>query len=199
MNKLLLVLILLGIFLGLLVSCASAANVVSLNPQTVELHPGSSKNVQIVLDSVPKGLSGFNITISVLDPKTAEITAFSFPDWGKWHMKSTIPSSSVWIKTIDLDNKVRSGDTNVLLGTITLTGKKVGTTNLNLTKIEIVDDGGISINPIVIAGEVCVSDNGSSEPMQSPTNPAKGSMKAPGFEIIYGLVSLLAVFLHKRK
>jgi hypothetical protein len=152
-----------------------------------------------MLDSVPKGLLGFNITISVLDPETTEITAVSFPDWGKWHMKSTIPSSSVWIKTIDLDNKVRSGGTNVLLGTITLTGKKVGTTNLNLTETEIGDDDGISIKPIVIAGKVCVSVNESSEPMQSPTNRAEGSKKTPDFEIIYGLVSLLAVFLHKRK
>ncbi len=35
-------------------------------------------------------------------------------------------------KTVDLENKVVSGNKNVLLGTITITGKKAGTTDLNI-------------------------------------------------------------------
>ncbi len=159
MNKLLRILILLGIFLGLGVSCASASNVVSFNPQTVELSPGSSQNVQIIMDEVPDGLSGFNITISVLDPEIAEITAVSFPSWGMMPRNSTIPSSSVWIKVSDLDKKVGSGDTNVLLGTITLTGKKAGTTDLNIPKTQISADGGSLINPVIVAGKIHVSDD----------------------------------------
>jgi hypothetical protein len=65
MNKYLRVSVLRGVILGLGISCASAASVVSLNPQTVELHPGSSQSVKIMMDSVPKGLSGSNIIISV--------------------------------------------------------------------------------------------------------------------------------------
>ncbi len=159
MNKLLRILILLGIFLGLGVSCASASNVVSFNPQTVELSPGSSQNVQIVMDEVPDGLSGFNITISVLDPEIAEITGVSFPSWGMMPRNSTIPSSSVWIKVSDLDKKVGSGDTNVLMGTITLTGKKEGTTDLNIPKTQISADGGSLINPVIVAGKIHVSDD----------------------------------------
>ena len=81
MDKLYRVLILLGIFLGLGISCASAANVVTFDPQTVEVYPGSSQDVKIVMDEVPDGLAGFNITISILDPEIAEITAVSFPSW----------------------------------------------------------------------------------------------------------------------
>ena len=124
MNKLLRVLILLGIFLGLGISCVSAANVVSFIPQTVELHPGSSQNVQIAMNEVPTGLSGFNITISVLDPEIAEITAVSFPGWNAMPRNSKIPSSSVWIKAVDLNDQVVASNTNVLLGTITITGKR---------------------------------------------------------------------------
>jgi len=151
---------------------------ISFNPQKVELFPGSSQNVQIVLDSVPKGLSGFNITISVLDPETTEITAISFPDWGKWHMKSTIPSSSVWIKTIDLDNKVRSGDTNVLLGTITLTGKQAGTTDLRIPKTKMSDDAGSLISPVVTAGKVNVVVNALKAPVAT-FSASPISRKAP--------------------
>lgn len=138
------------------------------------------------MDSVPKGLSGSNITISVSDPKIAEITAVLIPDWGTLNRKSTAPSNSVWIEAVDVSKKVNPGDKNVLLGTITLTGKMVGTTNLSILPTEIDDDNGNPINPVVIAGNVHNTATG-------------GSKKTPGFEIIYGLVSLLAVFLHKRK
>jgi len=50
--------------------------------KTVEMQPGSSQDVQIVMDKVPAGLAGFDITISVSDPEIAEITAVSFPSWG---------------------------------------------------------------------------------------------------------------------
>jgi hypothetical protein len=47
---------------------------------TVELRPDSSQDVQIVMDSVPMGLSGFKITLSVSDPTIAQISAVSFPN-----------------------------------------------------------------------------------------------------------------------
>ena len=171
MNKLLRVLILLGIFLGLGISCVSAANVVSFIPQTVELHPGSSQNVQIAMDEVPTGLSGFNITISVLDPEIAEITAVSFPGWNAMPRNSTIPSSSVWIKAVDLNDQVVSGNTNVLLGTITLTGKKEGTTDLSIPKTTISDDNGSSINPVVNTGKINVT-SAQKTPAITWSNPA---------------------------
>ncbi|MDQ1254120.1 MAG: hypothetical protein QG646_3340, partial [Euryarchaeota archaeon] len=71
MSKLLRVLILLVAFLGLGVTCASAAHVISLNPQTIDLRPDATQNVQIVMDKVPTGISGFNVTISISDPAVA--------------------------------------------------------------------------------------------------------------------------------
>ena len=161
MNKLFRVLILLGIFLGLGISCASAAHVVSFNPQTVEVKPGSSQSVQIVMDEVPSGLSGFNLTISISDPEIAEITAVSLPGWGQLPRNSAVPSSSVWIKTVDLENKVVSGNKNVLLGTITITGKKAGTTDLNIPAGFYDPDGDFSehITPSVIKGSIKVLGN----------------------------------------
>jgi hypothetical protein len=215
MNKLHRVFILLFIFLGLGVPCAWAAHFVSFYPQTVEMHPGISQDIKIVMDEVPDGLSGFNITVSVSNPEIAEITAVSFPDWGMWPRNSTIPSNSIWIKTADLDNKVRAGDTNVLLGIITLTGKKAGTADLSILRAKISDDNGSLINPNVITGNlkqnstevdqgfdqknIAVNVEQTSEPTQSPSTSSEGSKKTPGFEIIYGIVSLLSAFLLKGK
>ncbi|HHV24815.1 MAG TPA: hypothetical protein GXX65_09930, partial [Methanosarcina sp.] len=175
MNKLFRVLILLGVFLGLGISCASAAHVVSFNPQTVEVQPGSSQNFQIVMDEVPAGLAGFNITISVSDPEIAEITAVSFPSWGQLPRNSSFPSSSVWIKTVDLENKVVPGNTNVLLGTITLTGKKAGTAYLDVPKTTISADGGSSINPAVVKGSLSVL--GDEPPVVDKESPVINNVK----------------------
>jgi PGF-pre-PGF domain-containing protein len=167
MNKLLKILFLLGIFLGLGISCASAADVtVSFDPQTVELNKGSSQNVQIVMNEVPAGLSGFNITISIKDPTIAEITSVSSPDWNgvPVNSTSTSPSNSVWIKAVNFD-QVHAGDTNVLLGTIIITAKKSGTSNLNIVPTEIDDANGDLINPDVISGKIHVLGN------TSPVSP----------------------------
>ena len=139
MNKLYKVLILL-VFFGLGIPCASAANNISFNPQTTQMDIGSSQNIQLVLDEVPDGLSGFSLNISVLDPEIVEITTVSFPDWSSLETNSTVPSSSVWIQAIDLNKtdpddeigQIKPGETNVLLGTITITGKKAGTSDLNI-------------------------------------------------------------------
>ena len=125
---------------------------------TVELRPDSSQDVQIVMDSVPMGLSGFKITLSVSDPTIAQISAVSFPNWATLNSSSALPSSSVWIKAADLSNQVLPGKTNVLLGTITIVGKKIGTADLSILPAKISDDNGTSINTAMITGKVIVSD-----------------------------------------
>jgi len=129
---------------------------ISFDPQIVEVRAGSSQEVQIVMDEVPDGLSGFNITVSISDSEIAEITAVSFPDWGMLPRNSTVPSGSIWIKAADLGSQVGPGDTNVLLGTITLTGKKEGTSDLNIPRTMINDDTGSLITPLVNTGTVRV-------------------------------------------
>jgi len=116
--------------------CASAANTTSFIPQTVEMNMGFSQNVEIVMDEVPYGMSGFNITISVSDPEIAEITAASFPGWNTVTKNSTseVPSSSVWITSFDGNGEVVAGSKNVSLGNITITGKQAGTANLNISE-----------------------------------------------------------------
>ena len=108
MNKLFRVLLLLGICLGLGVSCAAAANpVITLNPQNFNLQPDATQNVEIVMGEIPTaGLSGYNITISIQDPDIAEITDVSFPSWATLHSNDAFPSNSGWIQAIDLIKKL---------------------------------------------------------------------------------------------
>lgn len=149
------------LFLIPISSMASAANI-SFNPQTIETNMDSSQNIQVVMDKVPDGLAGFNLTISVSDPKIAEITAASSPGWNliKKHSVSTVPSSSIWIKAIDLNRKVEPGATNVSLGNITLNGTKIGTTNLSIQPNRVNDDNGSAITLTIIQGKINIlADN----------------------------------------
>jgi uncharacterized repeat protein (TIGR01451 family) len=150
---------------------APNATVISFNPQIVDLDPGSSQNVQIILNSVPNGLAGSNITISVSNPEIAEITAASSPSWSgiKKNSTSPVPSSSVWIKAVDLEDNINSGNTNISLGTINITAKKSGTANLTILPDMITADGGSSINPDLNIGTINVS--GQSEPVVPPVVP----------------------------
>ena len=58
-----------------------------------------------------------------------------------------------------LNDQIVSGDTNVLLGTITVTGKKAGTTDLSIPTTKISADGGSLIIPVVNTGNIRVLDD----------------------------------------
>jgi hypothetical protein len=123
------------------------------------------------MDSAPYGLTGYSATISISDPEIAEITAVSFPSWGLMPKNSAVPSSSVWMETVDLGKQVNSNDGNVLLGTITLSGKKAGTTDLSILPKLITADGGSTINPDLKTGKIKVT-SARTTPTITWNNPA---------------------------
>ena len=161
------------VFFGLGIPCASAANTISFDPQTSQMVKDYSQNIRIVMDEVPDGLSGFNFTISVLDPKNSQITAVSFPTWSSLPKNSPVPSDSVVIQALDINKtdptnelgEIKPGATNVLLGTITLSGNKVGTTNLSIQPNLISDDNGNIINPVINQGIINVVANDNKAPV----------------------------------
>ena len=129
---------------------------ISFNPQVIKVNPHSSQSLRILMDKVPaNGLASYNITISVLNPTIANITAVSPPDWAGVSNTSIVPSSSVWIKAVNL-GQVHAGDTNVSLGVINLTGIKEGSSDINIVSTEMNADNGDLINPSVIASKVTV-------------------------------------------
>ncbi len=165
MSTLYRVCVILLVFFVLEISCASAANVVSFDPHTVEMFQNSSHDFQIIMDEFPQGLSGFNMTISVSDPEIAEITSVTFPGWNAIPSNSTLPSSSVWIKGIDLSNQIVSGNTSVLLANITLKGKEIGNTNLTISNIFYDPDGSFTEHSIpgVIRSKINVLEEKNNE------------------------------------
>lgn len=125
----------------------------ALTPPCIEVIPIyciSSKNTEtafnITIDDLPNGLSGYNITVSLSNSSVAEIEAIEFPEWALLHQNSSLPSSSAWVKAVDLDDEVKEGERNVVLATITIKALNEGITSINIDVNKLDDDNGYPIN-----------------------------------------------------
>ncbi|HEC76023.1 MAG TPA: hypothetical protein ENI33_02045 [Thermoplasmatales archaeon] len=113
----------------------------------------------IILSEAPNGLSGYNLTISLYDSKIAIIKEVIFPPWATLYINSSLPSDSIWIKAVDLNNEIKEGATNIVLATIIFESKAEGNTCVNLTITKIDDDEGYPIDVIVENASLAVFIN----------------------------------------
>ena len=138
-----------------LLVAAAAASVVSIgNGQVTSI--GGTASLNIAIDSVPAGLSGYNINVSVADPTIATIAGVSFPSWATLNLNSSIPASSVNIDAVDLSDQIQTGATDVPLGTVIIRGLKGGSTPIQITVNEFDDDLGNPVSPTVEPGTFSV-------------------------------------------
>ena len=135
---------------------AAFAETISFSPAEKSVAQGSNTTFDIVLDSAPKGLAGYEVNVSLSDPAIGEITGVQFPDWAMLNKNGSFPSDDVMISGVDLGRKVDNGSTNVLLATVTVQGDKVGTADVNVTVKEIDAIGGSAIPTVVTAGRLDV-------------------------------------------
>lgn len=94
---------------------------------------GENATVPIVLDSAPNGLSGYSITVALMDPAVAELTAVEFPEWAGMKSSTAVPSGKAVLRAADLSMQVPVGATNVTLAVLTVTGRAAGTTGITVT------------------------------------------------------------------
>jgi hypothetical protein len=149
--------------LSLLVAGAAADTIQVQNVQVNTI--GGIIPVNIVLDTTPAGIAGYDITISLSNSSVATITDVSFPSWSLLNESTTLPASSVRVRTVDLYEKVNASDTDVPFGTITLEGKAVGSTDVVVTIKNITSDDGKSFTPAVQSGMFTVESSARSQPI----------------------------------
>lgn len=152
--------ILLAIILAIFAVTPALASQITVEDKVVS--EGETTNVNLTLDSVPDGLSGYNITISLSSPGVAEIKSVNYPTWAALNDNSSFPADSVWLKAVDLNEEVQDGATNVKLATLTLSGESSGVTELNVTVNKLDDDNGDPIAPSTVEGTLTVSGNNTS-------------------------------------
>lgn len=148
-RKLLLVALLV---VALLVTPALAA---TISAHSTTAYVGQApKEVNIVLDSAPAGLSGYDITVSVSNPALATIAAASKPRWATIGTVGATPAASVQITGADINDQIRAGATGILLGTVAVRALDAGTVDLTITVTALDDDTGTPITATTQAGTI---------------------------------------------
>lgn len=129
--------------------------------------PGSTGTSSLVLDSVPQGLAGFKINLTMHPAGIARPVSVSFPSaFSGMKSNTTLPADEVRVVGVDLMKTVEAGATNVSLCTFTLQGQATGSASLLLSVGELTDDAGSPIEATLKNGSVIV---GSVSPTPTPT------------------------------
>ena len=162
--KLNLIIIWILIISGFFVSGVSAA-VLSVSPVTIQ--PGGTGSVILSLDSVPAGLSGYQVKVSSDNQAVVNITGVSFPDWASLSEATPGDGGLYNLKGIDLNSKVESGATNVTLAIITFSATGTGKAQIIIKDPQIDDDSGNAIQSELNPGQIEVQ--GASGPTVQPT------------------------------
>ena len=109
------------------------------------------------LSKVPAGLSGGNISITLMNPAAGTITAITPPSWAALNKTSVVPGASAWIDSVDIDQQVQSGATDIPMGTITIQGNNPGESEIALRVLELDADNGAAITSDVVNGQITVT------------------------------------------
>jgi PKD repeat protein len=136
--------------------------------------PGGSAECSIILDQVaPGGFSGYEITVGLTDPGIAEITAVKFPSWAGLNSRGKVPSDSLMLKGADGVNKIKDGDRNILLATLTIRGDAEGESGLSVNVTRVEDESGAPVSYEGKQGKVTVKrpaeTGGTTDSAMSPT------------------------------
>jgi len=124
---------------------------------SVDILPGQSGTLQVVLSEAPNGVSGFRLDFTLNDPAVAEIVAVSLPNFGLIQT-DMISSSHVTTIVADLNGLINAGDTNTTLSTLNILGTGTGSTQINVVVNTMDDDDGFSVAVPISAGTVSVSN-----------------------------------------
>lgn len=129
---------------------------ISLDIQNLVIPKRFERSLNLSIDSVPDGLSGYNISISVSDASIINITSIEFPEWTALFYNSSLPGDSVWLKAVDLDNKVQIGAGNLILSTLKIKGGNPGNASIIINVNSMDDDNGEAIDPITVSTRINV-------------------------------------------
>jgi Predicted solute binding protein len=163
------------------VAVASPTPTVSVGNDTIETD--ETTTVDVVLSEAPDGLSGFNLTVSVVNTEAATVVDAAVASQFVPN-ETGITAAEVRIEDADINQRVESGDQEILLATITLRGETEGRSDLQTDIIRIDSTDGDSIDATTATGQISVT-NPSTSPQPTPTPtpetdpPEDGSSSTP--------------------
>jgi len=139
-----------------------ASPTLKLIPESAFIPCGANFSFKIVIDELPNGLAGYNISLEPLLYINAStwwdivnVTNVTFPDWAElndWERKDY----DWWLKAIDLHDNIQQNATNVTLATITVKLNYLANGSLNISINRLDDDNGYPIDVIIKNASITV-------------------------------------------
>ena len=154
--------------------------------------PGESGLFAVTADSLPDGLSGFELTLSLSDPAKAEIVDIVIPDWAynpedpldpPFVLMTPVPADSVTVTIVDLYENNNQSLSDFVLVTLEIRGDATGVTGLQITNPDVQDFPGEMIEPVLVNGTITIGNvtpppvNGS---LYVQSNPTGADVKLDG-------------------
>ncbi|TAJ44158.1 hypothetical protein CUJ86_09015 [Methanofollis fontis] len=146
---------------------------------------GEDITAAIILKDAENGLSGYNMSLSVIDSQIAHIRGFSYPEWAALHDNGTLPAGETWIEAIDIGDTAEGNEGPISLGSVILQANTAGTTTLRIHSLNIQDNRGNSyeIDGYEVEIHVEASSGGGGNDEQVSTEPPATSTPGPTMNI----------------
>lgn len=139
---------------------ASQGTSVTISPPGVTLLPGSTTTYELYINTLPAGLSGFQLDFVLTNPSAAQVTKVTFPSWATGKNYTALPSGRVTISAADAGKAVEDGASGTILARVTVEAVSQGTTTIKLQNLRVDDDHGGYINPDVTTAQLVVKPGG---------------------------------------
>jgi|AntRauMinimDraft_4_1070384.scaffolds.fasta_scaffold01197_4 hypothetical protein len=177
-----------------------------------ELSPSGTATVDVVLETAPNGLAGYNIDLTVGDPDVARIESASYPDRFDLTTDPAIGDEgrSVTLEAADMGSTIDAGASDVTLATVEVVGDASGEAELTIEPRQVDTNDGDRLQATAQAGALTVteessasaSDAESADPTSTaPTDEPGGSSGglALGLVVLFGTVAVLTALVVARR
>ncbi|KQC04692.1 MAG: hypothetical protein APR55_06265, partial [Methanolinea sp. SDB] len=125
-----------------------AENAVYLSPESSAIADGTTADYEIRVSSLPDGLAGYDLRVTLDNPSIAEIVGVQYPAWVMLNNTNPEPSAdSLILSGVDIGRQVEPGAGSTLLATITVRADSTGTSAIILSDVNMDADGGDVIVP----------------------------------------------------
>jgi len=135
-----------------------------------ELSPSGTATVDVVLETAPNGLAGYNIDLTVDDPDVAHIESASYPDRFDLTTDPAIGDEgrSVTLEAADMGSTIDAGASDVTLATVEIVGDASGEAELTVDPRQVDTNDGDRLQATAPAGVLTVTEG--SSPSAAPTD-----------------------------
>ena len=123
--------------------------------QDSDVYVGQTISVPIVLSSAYQGLAGYLVEVSMSNSGVAHISSAEFPSFGMTYQAQYEDYNR--FAAADLFRLVEDVDINSVIVTLNIMGLAQGTSDIEIRIVQMDDDDGNIMEPVIIPGTVTVN------------------------------------------